>query len=210
MKYIIDTNKVNVPERLLGITLTGIDLNEQVRMAQFDIDGLEELTESYIFEHFGERIGEAEDKVSKGEYQRGLEEGKKRSDYAYQRGLSDGREELLTALVTILKMDTGTRRKWFGYYDTLDILVHLQAKVIVEKTNAYLSVGQDSIQRCTGCMYENDKDTTRPCDYCSKRYHDYYKPFQPIYGNYTNYTTSPEYIEWLEKRILSSDDGKEQ
>lgn len=114
MKYIIDTNKMNIPERLLGITLTGVDPDEQVRMTRFDIGQLEELTESYISEHFEGQIGEA----LKNEY---------------RKGLSDGREKLLSALVAFLQMDADTRREWFGFHDILDLLVYLQSKLIVKK-----------------------------------------------------------------------------
>lgn len=202
MKYIIDTEKIRVPKKLLGVAITGVDPDEQIRVTRFDIDRLEELTESYIFEHFGERIGEAEDKASKGEYQRGLEEGKKRSDYAYQRGLSDGREKLLSALIAFLQMDADTRREWFGFHDILDLLVYLQSKLIVEKTNASRS---DSDRQCAGCIYEAfDKGTVHPCDYCAKKHSDYQMIFEPYH------TISLEPIERLEKLITSSGDGKEQ
>lgn len=183
MKYIIDTEKMNIPERLLGITLTGVDPDEQVQMTRFDIGQLEELTESYIFEHFEGQIGE----TLKNEY---------------RKGLSDGREKLLSALVAFLQMDADTRREWFGFHDILDLLVYLQSKLIVEKTNASRS---DSDRQCAGCIYEAfDKGTVHPCDYCAKKHSDYQMIFEPYH------TISLEPIERLEKLITSSDDGKEQ
>lgn len=160
MKYIIDTEKIRVPKKLLGIAITGVDQDEQIRVTRFDIDRLEELTESYISEHFEGQNGEA----LKNEY---------------QRGLSDGREKLLSALVAFLQMDADTRREWFGFHDILDLLVYLQSKLIVEKTNASRS---DSDRQCAGCIYEAfDKGTVHPCDYCAEKHGDNQTIFGPCH-----------------------------
>lgn len=59
-KYIIDTDKHVSP--FDGLILTSVG-------------GLEELNSEYVFAHFGEEIGVAEDRAARGEYERGYKDG---------------------------------------------------------------------------------------------------------------------------------------
>lgn len=60
-KYIIDTDKHVSP--FDGLILTSVG-------------GLEELNSEYVFAHFGEEIGAAEDRAARGEYERGYKDGR--------------------------------------------------------------------------------------------------------------------------------------